>query len=662
MGEKYRIDILTLFPAAVEAMLGESILGRAGRRGLISIECHQIRDYTTNKQMQVDDYPYGGGRGCVMQAQPLYDCWAHVCKIRGERVHTIYMSPCGKPFNQADAKRLRDDFDKLILVCGHYEGVDQRFIDECVDEEISLGDFVLTGGEIPAMAVADAVCRLVPGVLPDETCFTEESHWAGLLEYPQYSRPEEWQGRKVPSVLLSGNHAEIRKWRIKQSIERTFERRPDMFRKLKFETKQEKKLLLEMQQEREETIMNELLEEYVKLIVKTGLNLQVGQTLLITAPVDAADFTRRVVREAYRAGAREVEVRWRDSEISRETYLNASDDVFDTVRPWRADILNTLSEEGAAFLTIDSDDPEAYAGVDPERMRRAAIASGAAIAPFRSRQMTDEVQWCIVSVPNLRWARKMFPGMGDEKAVKHQWDAILKAVRVTKDVDAEAAWAEHSEELRRRVEKLNSYAFKYLCYKNSLGTDLTVELPEGHYWDGANSESRSGVTFVPNMPTEEVFTVPKRDGVNGVVYASRPLVLNGGLVDRFSMVFKDGRITEFHAGKGEELLRAALDTDEGSRYLGEVALVPYSSPISQSGLLFYNTLFDENASCHLAFGACYPCVKGAAELSAEDRKRLGLNDSIVHEDFMVGTRDLAITGITCDGQQIPVFVDGDFAF
>lgn len=247
-----RIDIMTLFPETVGDVLSESIIGRGQERGYVRIECHQIRDYTTNKQNQVDDYPYGGGRGCVMQAQPLYDCWRHICEEAGKRVHTIYMSPCGKVFKQADAKRLRDDYDRLIFVCGHYEGIDQRFIDECVDEEISLGDFVLTGGEIAALAVADAVCRLVPGVLPDEECFTNESHWDGMLEYPQYSRPETWNGRSVPPVLLSGHHANIEKWRRKQSIIRTRLRRPDMYEKLEFTTKADKKLLAEIEAELKE--------------------------------------------------------------------------------------------------------------------------------------------------------------------------------------------------------------------------------------------------------------------------------------------------------------------------------------------------------------------------------------------------------------------------
>jgi len=224
-----RIDIITLFPDVVGDMLCESILGRGQERGFIRIECHQLRDFTTNKQKQVDDYPYGGGRGCVMLAEPLYNCMKHICDEADRKIHTIFMSPCGKVFRQEDARRLQRDYDRLIIVCGRYEGIDERFIEECVDEELSIGDYVLTGGEIPAMAVADAVCRLVPGVLPDEECFIDESHWDGLLEYPQYTRPEIWQGRKVPEVLLSGHHENIIKWRRQQSLERTRDRRPDMF-------------------------------------------------------------------------------------------------------------------------------------------------------------------------------------------------------------------------------------------------------------------------------------------------------------------------------------------------------------------------------------------------------------------------------------------------
>ena len=248
-----RIDILTLFPDTMRAVLGESILGRAAAKDIIEINCIQIRDFTENKQGQVDDYTYGGGWGCVMMAQPLKSCLDFVKECSPDRkTRVIYMSPQGEPFSQAKARQLKDDYDHLILVCGHYEGVDERFIEKCVDEEISMGDFVLTGGEIPAMAVTDCVCRMLPGVLSDEECYTGESHWAGLLEYPQYTRPEVWEGMEVPEILRSGHHANIAKWRRKQSIIRTQERRPDMYEKLKFTEKSDKKLLAEIEKEREQ--------------------------------------------------------------------------------------------------------------------------------------------------------------------------------------------------------------------------------------------------------------------------------------------------------------------------------------------------------------------------------------------------------------------------
>ena len=245
------IDILTLFPESVDAMLNVSILGRAQERGYIAIRTHQIRAYTTNKQMQVDDYPYGGGRGAVMQADPLFRCWEHVVNTYGPG-RTIFMSPCGRTFTQSVARELKAQYDHLILVCGHYEGIDQRFIDACVDEELSMGDFVLTGGEIPAMAVADAVCRMVPGVLPDAECFEEESHWDGLLEYPQYSRPAVWHDRAVPEILLSGDHAKVAAWRKKESYKRTMIRRPDLFAhfdETQLTTKAERKILAQAKEE-----------------------------------------------------------------------------------------------------------------------------------------------------------------------------------------------------------------------------------------------------------------------------------------------------------------------------------------------------------------------------------------------------------------------------
>ena len=243
-----RIDIMTLFPDSVGDMMNESILGRAQERDIIRIEAHQIRDFTTNKQNQVDDYPYGGGHGAVLQADPLYNCWTHICDEVGGPVHTIFMSPCGTTFNQQKARELLKQ-ENIILVCGHYEGIDQRFLDECVDLGGRRVIKTMTGGATPAMAVADCVCRMVPGVLSDPECFEDESHWNGLLEYPQYSRPEVWHGLAVPKILLSGHHGNVARWRRKQSILRTRQRRPDMYEQLDLSSKEDRKLLRELEEE-----------------------------------------------------------------------------------------------------------------------------------------------------------------------------------------------------------------------------------------------------------------------------------------------------------------------------------------------------------------------------------------------------------------------------
>ena len=408
--------------------------------------------------------------------------------------------------------------------------------------------------------------------------------------------------------------------------------------------------------------MDARISKYADLVVKYGVNVQKGQVLLLSSPVEAADFARECVRAAFEAGCRDVEMRWTDDFCARERYLHAESDVFDTVRPWKADQMNTLSVEDAAFLFIDCDDPEALSGVEPDRILRASRASGAALKVFREYETSDKIQWCIAAFPGKAWAKKVFPGIPEAEAESRLLDAILSTVRVSADNNPIEAWRAHNAALTRRVRILNEYNFKHLRYRNSLGTDLTIELPEGHFWDGGRSHSAKDVEFNANMPTEEVFTAPKYTGVNGIVYAAKPLVINGDIADGFAFTFKDGKIVDITAKQGLELLKNAVATDEGSAYLGEVALVPCDSPISNSGVLFYNTLFDENASCHLAFGDSYPCIAGGAEMSVEERKKHGLNDSIMHEDFMVGTPDLSITGVTHDGREIPVFVNGNFAF
>lgn len=405
----------------------------------------------------------------------------------------------------------------------------------------------------------------------------------------------------------------------------------------------------------------ELLRKYARLAVCSGINIQKGQKLVIKAPVDCAAFVRLCTEEAYAAGAADVIIDWHDDVCSRQRWLYADDSLFDSVYPWLSEKSDALSAEGAGFLSIHATDPENLKGVDPERLRRAEAASGKAHKAFNRRLMSNAAPWCCISVPVASWAAKVFPD--SDNAEEMLWDAIFSAVRITDDGDPVAEWDAHCKRLEQRSQILNDLNFKYLKYKNSLGTDLTVELPEDHVWAGGGDIcTKTGVRFIANMPTEEIFTAPKRDGINGVLYAVKPLVLNGNVIDGIRFSFKDGRITQAHADKGEEILRAAVDTDEGSHYIGEVALVPYDSPISNSGILFYNTLFDENASCHFAFGEAYPgCIKGGDNMTEDELIAAGINaDSSVHEDFMVGSADLSVTGVTHDGREIPVIENGNF--
>ncbi len=294
-------------------------------------------------------------------------------------------------------------------------------------------------------------------------------------------------------------------------------------------------------------------------------------------------------------------------------------------------------------------------------MVRAQQASGKALKDFNRLQMQNGFPWCIASVPIPSWARRVFPQVPEEQAVEQLGTRSSARSASAETAPAWRSGKRHLETLSRRVEKLNACVSVSLHYTNSLGTDLTVELPEGHIWEAGDDVTLSGREFVANMPTEELFTSPLRTGINGVVYASMPLVESGNIIDKFRFVVKDGKIVEARAETGEEFLKAAISVDEGASYFGEVALVPYDSPISNQKILFYNTLFDENAACHIAFGEAYPCLEGGQRMTKEELKARGLNDSITHVDFMVGTADLSIVGTTQDGQQVPVFVDGNFA-
>ena len=403
-------------------------------------------------------------------------------------------------------------------------------------------------------------------------------------------------------------------------------------------------------------------EEYARLLVEIGVNIQKGQNLVIACPVECAWFARLCAKAAYAAGCREVVMNWKDDALSREKYLHAADDVFDTVPAWQSEFFNGYAREGAAYLAISASDPENLKGVATDRIVRSQRSSNTALKEFYRLQMSNGFPWCVASVPIPSWAQKAFPGCEAEAAVAKLWDAIFAAVRVNGDGKAVERWRQHQATLKERVDKLNALDLESLRYTNSLGTDLTICLPEDHVWAGGSGAAKSGVPFIANIPTGEIFTAPLRDGVDGVVYASMPLVHDGNIIDQFHFVVKAGKIVEAHAQTGEENLRAAISLDEGASRFGEVALVPYDSPISNQKLLYYNTLFDENASCHLAFGEAYPeCVKGGENMTKEELKERGLNDSITHVDFMVGTADLSIMGRTWDGREVPIFIDGNFA-
>ncbi len=409
--------------------------------------------------------------------------------------------------------------------------------------------------------------------------------------------------------------------------------------------------------------MDNKLKEYAELLVDVGLNLQPGQTPHISASIEAAPLARLCVEACYDRGARNVIMEYVDDVVSRQRYLRADEAVFSEYPPYAKARLDWFVEKKSPSLSILGSDPELFKDVDPARIQAAQRAAGEPAKPYRDAVTASRIQWCGAAYPTAVWAKKVFPDLPEDQALAALWDAVYAVCRVTGDGKAVERWQEHIKATTRRAKILNDYNFKSLHYTNSLGTDLTVELPEHHIWAGAADRTPEGVGFVPNIPTEEIFTAPRWDGVNGRVYAAMPLALDGNLVENFWMEFKDGRIVDLHAEKGEEHLRASVDLDEGSRYLGEVALVQYDSPIRNTGLLFYETLFDENASCHLAFGAAYPgCVKGGNDMSAEEQKAAGLNQSINHIDFMVGTKDLRVVGVTHDGKEVPVFVDGNFAF
>ena len=403
------------------------------------------------------------------------------------------------------------------------------------------------------------------------------------------------------------------------------------------------------------------LKKYAELAIKIGVNIQPNQTLLIRTPIECADFVRHAVKCAYECGARNVFVEWSDEECSLARYLYAPDEVFNEFPRWISDQYVDIAKEGGAFLSIHAQNPDLLKNVDPKRVANYQKASGAALKEWRSYTLTDKCKWSIVSVPTKAWAQKVFPDVSADEAVNKLWNLIFKCTRVDKE-DPIQSWHEHNENLEKRTAFLNEKNFKTLKYKSEK-TDLTIGLPEDHIWESGASKDPNNINFNPNIPTEEIFTLPHKYEVNGIVHSSKPLVYGGNVIDDFSLTFKDGKIIDCSASQGEETLKNLIATDEGSHYLGEVALVPYSSPISDTNVVFYNTLYDENASCHLAIGSAYAtCIKNGADLPKDEYDKYGINDSLTHVDFMIGTSDLDIVGITHKGENIQIFKNGNWAF
>lgn len=402
------------------------------------------------------------------------------------------------------------------------------------------------------------------------------------------------------------------------------------------------------------------LHKYAELLVKTGINLKKDQILVLSVPIECAEFAREIAEVAYDAGARDVVIRWIDEISTRIRYLKGPEAIFDELPSWQKEFYLSYSRQDAAFLSISASDPENLKNVDPLRIQRFSKAFSEACSEYRQRTMNNINVWCVASVPTPTWAKKVFPDVSEAEAMEKLWDAIFEAVRVNEE-NPVAAWEAHKDALKKRMAYLNEKNFKTLHYTNDLGTDLTIELAEGHIWLGGSDFTPEGHEFIANMPTEEVFTAPKRTGVNGKVVSSMPLNFSGSLIEGFEFTFKDGKVISYKAKVGEEQLKRLLETDEGAMYLGEVALVQYDSPISNMGILFYNTLFDENASCHLALGKAYPVnVKGGEHMDSATLIENGINDSITHEDFMVGTKDLSIVGITHDGEEVQIFKNGNY--
>ena len=404
-----------------------------------------------------------------------------------------------------------------------------------------------------------------------------------------------------------------------------------------------------------------ILRKYAKLIARVGVKIRKGQDVVIQAELDQPEFVEMLTDECYKAGACKVTVEWSHQPLQKYHVRHRSLKTLSTLDDWEVAKFEHYADTLPCRIYLISEDPDGLCGINQEKNAKALQARYKVIKPIRDK-MENKYQWCIAAVPGVKWAKKVFPGERASRAVELLWEAILKTSRV--DEDPEEAWRKHNEDLARRCEYLNSLGIESLEYKSSNGTDLKVGMiPDALFCGGGEYALGSGNYFNPNIPSEEVFTTPKRGEAEGIVYSTKPLSYRGELIEDFSIRFEGGRAVEVKAKRGEELLKQMISMDEGAAYLGECALVPYDSPIRNSGILFYNTLFDENAACHLALGMGFSnCLKDYEKYTLDECREKGINDSQIHEDFMIGSEDLSITAHTRDGRDVPIFKDGNWAF
>ena len=406
-------------------------------------------------------------------------------------------------------------------------------------------------------------------------------------------------------------------------------------------------------------IKEKQLKRYAELIVRLGANVQKGHKVIIRIAVDQYEFAHMLVEECYKAGASRVTVDWDDAAKSRLDYSYADEEVLGTLLPWEFAKLEQMEKDLPCMIRILSDDPGAMEGIDSKKLAAVMQRRAAASKPYNDRMM-GKYHWVAAAVPSKGWAKKCFPDDTEEEAFSKLWDAILTTTRMNGPEDPLEAWNRHLGALKARTEWLNAQNFTSLVYKADNGTDFRVELIPGGLWVSAvQMSSLTGAEYLPNMPTEEIFTTPFAGKAEGTLVSSKPLSWNGGIIDDFSITFEKGRAVSCHAQKGQDLLEFMLGMDEGAARLGEVALVPFESPINECGFLFYNTLFDENAVCHVAVGRGFPEVLEDGEnISPEERTERGINDSMIHVDFMVGTCDLMIKGVRADGSETVIFENG----